>query len=252
MREFAAGARMLAAGIGYWRRAPGAMARGLIPAVVVALVFSGLLIALAIALPGIVTWATPFADGWSAAWATTLRIALGVATFGGALVLTAVTFTAATLVVGEPFYDRIWRAVEQQETGGIPDAPYGVARAAGDALGLVVRGVGAAILAWLLGLIPLIGAPLGLAAGITLTGWLLADELTSRALTARGIDRRARRALLRRRRGRALGFGVATQACFLVPLGAVVIMPAAVAGSTLLAQQLLSESSSEPVPAPRG
>jgi CysZ protein len=31
-----------------------------------------------------------------------------------------------------------------------------------------------------------------------------------------------------------LGFGVATQLCFMVPLGAVATMPAAVAGATLL------------------
>jgi CysZ protein len=36
-----------------------------------------------------------------------------------------------------------------------------------------------------------------------------------------------------------LGFGVATQLCFLVPLGAVATMPAAVAGSTMLARELL-------------
>ncbi len=77
-----------------------------------------------------------------------------------------------------------------------------------------------------------------------LTGWLLADELTSRALAARGLDRRARRALISANRARALGFGVATQLCFLVPLGAVAVMPAAVAGSTLWAHAALG-------PAPR-
>ncbi|MEN0072065.1 MAG: signal peptidase I, partial [Propionicimonas sp.] len=70
-------------------------------------------------------------------------------------------------------------------------------------------------------------------------GWILAHELTSRALVARGIGRRERNALLRAHRRRALGFGVATQLCFLVPGGAVATMPAAVAGSTLLAQSVL-------------
>jgi CysZ protein len=32
----------------------------------------------------------------------------------------------------------------------------------------------------------------------------------------------------------ALGFGVSVFVCFLVPLGAVLVMPAAVAGATLL------------------
>jgi CysZ protein len=34
-----------------------------------------------------------------------------------------------------------------------------------------------------------------------------------------------------------LGFGVATQLWFLVPLGGVLVMPAAVAGATILARE---------------
>ena len=91
----------------------------------------------------------------------------------------------------------------------------------------------------LIGLIPFVGGVLGFVTGVLLTGWLLADELTSRALSARGLDRRARRELLRTNRARALGFGVPTQLCFLVPLGAVAVMPAAVAGSALWAHAAL-------------
>ena len=39
-----------------------------------------------------------------------------------------------------------------------------------------------------------------------------------------------------------LGFGVATQLCFLVPLGAVATMPAAVAGATVLGRELLADA----------
>ena len=74
---------------------------------------------------------------------------------------------------------------------------------------------------------------------------LLADELTSRALTARGMVPAARRRLMRKHRARVVGFGVATQLCFIVPLGAVATMPSAVAGATLLARSLLD------APAPR-
>jgi len=99
--------------------------------------------------------------------------------------------------------------------------------------------VGIALLAALVGLIPVVGGVVSTLFAVAFTGWLIADELASRALTARGIDRRGRRRLLRRRRARVLGFGVATQLCFLVPLGAVATMPAAVAGATLLARSLL-------------
>jgi CysZ protein len=94
-----------------------------------------------------------------------------------------------------------------------------------------------------------VGGVAGAVVGVVLTGWLLAGELASRPLAARGLDRRARGALLRAHRSRVLGFGVATQLCFLVPLGAVVTMPAAVAGATLLARSLLAPSAAAPATA---
>ncbi|MFS0732441.1 EI24 domain-containing protein [Microbacterium sp. 1P10UB] len=241
MREFGRGIGMLFAGLGWWRRRPGTMALGLVPAALVGVVLVGLLITLAAFLPGLADATTPFADSWPPALSSALRIAVGTAFFAGALFLCAITFTALTLIVGEPFYDRVWRSVEIGLGGSVPDQPYGFWRAAGDAMRLIARGILVASLAGLLGLIPVAGAVVGTVVGTLLTGWLLADELCSRALTARGLERAARRALLRAHRGRALGFGVATQLCFLVPLGAVVVMPAAVAGSTMLARGLVGE-----------
>jgi CysZ protein len=209
------------------------MALGLIPGTVVGIVFLAALVGWGFALPGLVDDWTPFADAWPPFWADVVRTAIGVASFGAALLVVVVSFTAVTLAVGEPFYDRIWRATERSATGTVPEADYGFWRAVGDSVRLILRGLLAAALAWLIGLVPFVGGALGFATGVALTGWLLADELTSRSLSARGFDRRARRAIIRAHRARALGFGVATQLCFLVPLGAVAVMPAAVAGSTL-------------------
>ncbi|MCG7418150.1 EI24 domain-containing protein [Microbacterium sp. ACRRU] len=242
MHEFLQGARMLLRGLGQWRRSPGAMALGLIPGFVVGLVFTAALVGWAVLLTNVVDDWTPFADDWTPLWATVVRTAIGVASFGAVAFLAIVSFTAVTLTVGEPFYDRIWRATERTATGRVPDADYGFWRAAGDAVRLIARGAMAAVAAWLVGLIPFVGGILGFLVGLVLTGWLLADELTSRSLSARGLDRRARRAVLRGNRARALGFGVATQLCFLVPLGAVAVMPAAVAGSTLWTHAALRET----------
>jgi CysZ protein len=82
--------------------------------------------------------------------------------------------------------------------------------------------------------------------GILLSGRLLAMELSSRAFEARGIPSTDRRRLLRGHRAKLLGFGVATQLCFMVPLGAVLTMPAAVAGSTILARSVLDAASTTP------
>jgi CysZ protein len=46
--------------------------------------------------------------------------------------------------------------------------------------------------------------------------------------------------MLRSRRPMALGFGVATFVCFLIPGGAILIMPAAVAGATVLSRRLFN------------
>ena len=239
MQEFLAGVRLLGGGWTWWRRRPGAMARGLVPAVIVGTVVLAALIALVVNLGTIGDVLTPFADGWSPTWRQAAQLAAQGVVLVAAAVLVVVTFTALTLTVGEPFYDRIWRAVEQDTTGTVPDGSTGVWRGAADGVALVARGLVAAVLAGLLGLVPVVGAPLGWITGVALTGWVLAHELSSRALVARGLSRRERNALLRGHRARALGFGVATQLCFLVPGGAVATMPAAVAGSTLLAQSVL-------------
>jgi len=239
MHEFLEGARLLGRGWGFWRRRTRTMAAGLVPAAIVGLVVLAALVLLVVNLGSVGEALTPFADDWSPGWERTAELAAQGVVLVAAVVLVVVTFTGLTLAVGEPFYDRIWRAVERDTTGDVPAGDTGFWRGATDGIALVSRGIVAAVLAGVLGLVPVVGTALGWAAGVLLTGWVLAHELTSRALVARGVDRRERNALLRAHRARALGFGVATQLCFLVPGGAVATMPAAVAGSTLLAQSVL-------------
>jgi CysZ protein len=250
MRNFFAGVGVLFGGFAWWGRRPGVMALGLIPAAIVAVLFSAGLIALGVSMPWIVTSVTPFAEGWVPVWREIFRWALGTALFGGVLVLGVVTFTAVTLIAGDPFYERIWRSVEQETGGVVPDVPYPFWRSVGDGVRLVGKGILAAIVAALLGLVPVVGGVLGAVGGLLFTGWLLADELTSRPFTARGMSRQQRRNVLGHHRGLALGFGVATQVCFLIPPGAIAVMPAAVAGSTRLAQRML-DGSSDPEGTPR-
>lgn len=242
MREFVRGAALLAHGFAFWRSRPGLMALGLVPAAIVGVVFLAGLISLGVFLPFVTDALTPFADDWPGIWATVIRVTVGTALFAAALVLVAVSFTALTLIVGDPFYERIWRAVESDAGTPVAEARYGFWRSVGDGLWLVVRGIGVALAATLIALIPAVGGFLSTLFAVTFTGWLLADELTSRAFVARGLLPRERKALMRRHRGRMLGFGVATQLCFLVPLGAVVTMPAAVAGATLLGREVVGPS----------
>lgn len=244
LREFAAGFGYLGRGYAMWRRRPRLMASGLLPAVISFVLLALALTALGFSLPRLVDWSTPFADGWQAGWRTALRLALGVVMFSGAAALAVVTFTALTLTIGDPFYERIHAQAEADLGPPLPAGGAGFWSGIVDGARLVVRGIGVAVVVALIGLLPGVGTPLAAVLGVVLTGRLLARELTARAFDAHGIDSSSRAALLRTWRWRVLGFGVATQLCFLVPLGAVITMPAAVVGATCLAREVM-----RPVPA---
>lgn len=252
MNEILDGARLLLGGWSFWRRRPSTMALGLIPAAIVGVLVVAAVGTLVLNLGPIGDWMTPFADDWTPFWERVAEIAAQAVVLAAAVVLVVVTFTALTLTVGEPFYDRIWRAVELDATGSVPAGDTGFWRGAVDGFTLLARGLLVALVAGLLGVLPLIGTVLGWVTGVALTGWVLAHELTSRALVSRGLDRRTRNHLLRQNRKLALGFGAATQLCFLVPGGAVATMPAAVAGATLLAHRLIGVTPAAPGAEPLG
>ena len=243
---FFSGVGMLVRGFRFWGRRPGVMLLGLIPAAIVFLLVLGALVALGFGLPGFTGWLTPFADEWVDPWPTLIRSAIGAILFGAAVVLAAVTFTAVTLAVGDPFYERIWRAVELELGGIVPEQGAGFWRGLRDSAALIGLGLLASIGVVLTGFLPVVGAVAAPVLGILLSGRLLATELSSRAFEARGIPTADRRMLLRGHRAKLLGFGVATQLCFMVPLGAVLTMPAAVAGSTILARSVLDAAAAAP------
>lgn len=245
--EFRTGVQLLFRGFGVWRTRPGLMALGLIPAVIAVIVLAAVLVPLVLGTGSISTWITPFADGWIEPWRGLLRGAVSLVIIAAGLALAGAVFTALTLTIGDPFYQRIWRAVEL-DLGGAPPADGGSFwTTLGEGLRLVMLGFLIAILVLLLGLVPVIGGVLGPVAGVVLTGRMLARELTGRAFDARDLSPADRAALFGGSRARVLGFGVATQLCFLIPGGAVAVMPAAVAGATMLARSMLER---RPVPPP--
>jgi CysZ protein len=235
----AGGAGHLARGFAMWRRRPALMLLGMVPALIVFVLLFAALLVLLWKVDGLVDWATPFADDWSTTARTVLRIGLMLAVLAAAVFLSAVMFVGLTLTVGDPFYERIWRETEGMLGGPVPDLGPGFWHSTRDSLAFfgvsVICGVG--VLA--IGFLPLVGPVAGAVLGLLVSGRLLASELISRPLQQRGMDRAARRELLARHRGATLGFGVATQAFFLIPLGAIVVMPAAVVGATTLARELL-------------
>jgi CysZ protein len=240
--DFFAGVATLGRGFGYWRRRPGVMALGLIPAAIVFTALAVLVGLLVASLDPVTLFLTGFATEWDAGWRAALRIAIGLALVIGLVVLAAYTFTALTLMVGDWFYGRIWRAVEDDLGGFASDRPEpGFWRANADAARLVVRAILTGLLLVAIGLVPVVGTAAAAVLGVFLSGRIVALELTTRPLAARGLTRQERRATLTPHRARVLGFGVAVQLCFFVPGGAIIVMPAAVAGSTVLARHALGE-----------
>lgn len=236
---FAHGVSTLLRGQSLWRRRPRLMLLGLLPALVVALVLLALLITLVVYAGDVVTWATPFADGWASGVRTVARVLIEIVLLVGAVMLGMVSFTGLTLAVGDPFYERISLAVERELGGDVPERGVGWVRGVIDGLVLTLVGVALAVVVFVVGLLPFVGAVAGTVLGVVVSGRLLAGELVARPLEARGLDRSARSALLRPCSGAMLGFGVAVQLCVLVPFGAVLVMPGAVAGATYLAREAL-------------
>ena len=81
-------------------------------------------------------------------------------------------------------------------------------------------------------------------------GRLLGREPLGRALGPRGLDDPAEQQLLVPYRRRLLGFGCATELCFFIPLGGVLVMPAAIAGATMLVRDVLDATPEGAPPTP--
>lgn len=246
LSDLALGARLFGQGLGTWVRSPRAMLLGAVPPLIVGIVFVGVLVLVLTGVGDVVTALTPFADGWSDAWRSTTRVLLGIAAVGAVVALGVVLFAAVTLLVGDPFYERIWRRVEN-ELGGVPDEHEtgfwrGLGRSLRDSGALVATSAAIGIVLVLLGLVPVVGPIVGLIAGALVGGRALSIELTGFAGDARGMTLRERRRLLGERRAVAMGFGMAVYLAFLVPGGAVIATPAAIAGGTLLVRTLRGES----------
>lgn len=221
------------------------MLLGSLPALVVLLCYLAGWAWLASQSLGIAEWLTGFAADWSAIWRDALRYVVAGALVLGVAVLGVLSYTAVTIVLGAPAYEAISSAVEKEYGGISSPVERSVAaqfRAAFlDGLRLVGRAIGLAILVGLIGLIPGIGTIAGWVIGAVLGGHLIVLELVGPACDARGFSLQQRSSLLRRSRARSLGFGTVIYLLFLVPLGAVLVMPAAMAGATALARELNGE-----------
>ncbi|MEO5876062.1 MAG: EI24 domain-containing protein [Streptosporangiaceae bacterium] len=246
MKGFFEGVRYLIRGLQWCARHPRQWLFGLIPALITLVLFTGVLILLWSWTDDVAATVTPFADDWAGGPRDAVRLLAGLAIFGAAGFLSLILFTAVTLLIGQPFYEALAVRVEDS-VGGAPPEPdtplwQQIVRGVRDGLILGVAAVFFAVVFFALGFIPVIGQTVVPVLAACVSGYFLAGELTAIALERRGLRRKQRFALLRAHRAQAVGFGAATVVLFLIPLGAVLIMPGAVAGATLLARERLAEA----------
>ncbi|WP_189078635.1 EI24 domain-containing protein [Mangrovihabitans endophyticus] len=237
---------MLGRGLGLVARSPRLLLLGMLPALISGLLYAAALITLIVFLPDLTRWLTGFAGGWPTGTRDLVRVLAGVAVVGVAGLLGVLTFTAVTLLVGDPFYEKISGLVEAR-FGGVPDeveTPWwrSLGRSLVDSVRLIALSVLFGVPLFALGFLPVVGQTVVPVLGAAVGGWLLAVELTGVPFQRRGRRLRDRRAALGAQRAMSLGFGVAVFLCFLIPLGAVLLMPAAVAGATLLARNALGHN----------
>lgn len=268
--EAASGFVLLIRGFALVVRRPRNFGLGAIPPAITSVLFAILIGLLIGGIRPITEALTPFARGWSDAAATAVQVAIGAALVGVTVLIMVVTFTALTLAIGGPIYDKIGEYVDgelspdeseitRSGTGQAGaqttyDEPLvrGVARAVRQSLALIAVSALGALPLFLAGFIPIVGQSVVPVVAAMFGGWLLAIELLGAPFERRGfLTIRERRSAMRTRRLHVWGFAAPTFALLAVPFLAIVVFPAAAAGGTLLARELLGADRATPESASR-
>lgn len=223
--------------VALWRTHATVMARGMVPAVIVACAMTVVVVGMAFAAPSMARWLADLtgATGWLL---TVIAVAFALAIVGATLVAAVVTFTAVTLMVGQPFYERLSRDIDTlPPTVGAGEEPLLTAtlRGIGEALRLLLLTVPVGLAGLIVSMIPVVGSAAAFVASALVGGWMLALELTTYPWARRGaVTLRARRAALRPMRPRAWGYGTGAFLVMLIPFAGIVMFPTVVAGATRL------------------
>jgi CysZ protein len=249
-KNFVTGVALLGKGLVIVLRSPRLLLLGLLPALIAGIVYAVALIAMITFIGDISRAATFFADDWAVGLRDAIHLLAALAILGITVLLGILTFTAVTLLIGDPFYEKI-SVLTEDRFGGVPDEVEvsfwrAFRRSLFDSIRLLTLTVLTGIPLFLLGFLPVVGQTVIPIVGGAVGGWFLALELTGVPFQRRGQRLRHRRAALRGNRPLALGFGAAVFVAFLIPLGAILLMPAAVAGATLLSRRLLGFPTTEP------
>ncbi len=245
--RFLIGAGLVWRGITVWSKRPGLMLLGVTPGLISVLIFVIAYLTLLTNLPSIAATIAGFVATPGTAWHGAVQVAAALGIVVGALLLTIYSFTALTMLIGAPFFERIsanidlalghqpFEAQESRLTSFLRSLRESTVR-------LVVSAC-IAVLLFLATFIPMVGTFVAGIAGMLIGGWFIASEVTQYPLERRGYTTlKQRRSVLRADRATTLGFGAMAFVMFLIPGGAVLTMPAVVSGGTLLARHATQET----------
>ncbi len=213
---------------------------GLLPALLTLVLYAAAFTTLGFFTGDLAAWAESLARGWGLPLETAFGVLFAVLLWAAALALAVVAFAAITLLIGDPFYEKLSEEVEKAE-GHCPEGPdlplwRELWNAVRDSLFVLSRMLLFTVPLFLLGFVPVIGQSVIPALGFCVAGFFLTLELSSVALQRRGIPVRERLRMLRARKGLGIGFGLPL---VVFPPLMVLLMPGAVAGAALLARDLV-------------
>ncbi|MBC7297761.1 MAG: EI24 domain-containing protein [Demequina sp.] len=258
LKDFAQGIGLYWRGVRTWSADPTSMAIGLIPGLITMALFVAIFVALGWGLAGATRWIADSAVGADSGLHGIVQFVAGLALVGAFLLIVVYAFVTVTSVVGQPFFERISHRVDSR-LGPVPVTPAwpwwsNAARGVGEGARLLLLTVPLAMGLFLLGLIPAVGTVASWVLGMLIGGWFVALDFTAIPFERRGMALRDRRRILGTRRARTLGFGAMAFVMSAVPPLAVLTMPSAVAGGTILARLALDEVSADTrdAPGPRG
>lgn len=173
------------------------------------------------------------------------------------LVLFFFLFTRVASALAAPFNELISERTEQIATGRVPPTSFSLsallkdsARSIGQAFKILAVYIGLLAAALALWIVPGAGPVLFSAATVLISSYMFAYEYLGYPMDRRRMAFTEKRRFLRTKLKSALGFGVGNLVIASIPLMNILLIPAAVAGGTLLFLDLEPGSPARPVEHP--
>lgn len=237
------GLGLLVTGAGLVLRRARLFGLGLIPPLITSVLFVVLFVTANWLSQRVAVWLTPFAEGWSGV--ETLRAVVSILVVVLSGVLLVLLFTATTLALGAPLYDRISEEVDAHAGSYLSTPGERPLRAVWSTITHLAKvvaislPVGLVIL--LIGLLPAVGGVLAAVCSALFGGWMITLEVTGSPAGRRGVRSFGERhRLLCRNPWLVLGFGVPTFLLLSVPVLSLLLFPIATAAGTLLTRKLVA------------